>query len=131
MQKEYNLSFYYKQMLSNIQRLEVWLWILISAYWATWIWNLMACMPNPHKDICEIFKTNNFSYSFWLISSFLLLLFWILYFDNIILVILCTIELIITICLYIIIVPNKHNQIKKYQKDEKKFKENCKNLHKY
>lgn len=110
---------------------ELVIWLLISAYWVTWIWNLMACMPNPHKDIWEIFKLNNFSYSFWLISSLCLFLFWVIYLDNIVLSFLTAIEMWIIIGIYLIMIPRKNAQIKKYKKAEKEFKQTCKKGHKY
>ena len=110
---------------------EIILWLLISAYGITWIWNLMASMPNPHKDIWEIFKLNNFSYSFWLISSLLLFVCGIIHFDNVVLSYILAIEMITIIWLYIVMVPKKHNQIKKYKKTEKKFKEECKKRYEY
>jgi len=103
--------------------------ILITIYWATWLWNLLAYTPNPKiDDDDELFNFNKASYIFRLITSLLFLLFWISEFKNEILVYLTVIEIVIIILAYLYLLIAKANQSKKQIKRLKEQDEYKKDL---
>ena len=102
--------------------------VLITIYWATWLWNLIAYTPDPKiDDDDELFKFNKASYIFWLITSLLFLFFWISEFKNDILVYLTVIEIIIIIISYLYLLLTRCNQSKKQIKRLKEQDEYRKN----
>ena len=95
--------------------------ILITIYWATWIWNFLARTADPRiDDDAEIFRLNKRSYIFWLITSLIFFFFWISEFKNQTLVYLTVIEIVILILFYMYLLFSA--QIKNL-KQAKKIKE--------
>ena len=102
--------------------------VLITIYWATWIWNLIAHTPDPKiDDDDELFKFNKVSYIFRLITSLLFFSFWISEFKNEILIYLTVIEIIVIIIAYMYLIITRGNQTIKQMKRLKKLDEARKN----
>jgi len=98
--------------------------VLITIYWATWIWNLIAHTPDPKiDDDNELFKFNKVSYIFRLITSLLFFSFWISEFKNEILIYLTVIEIIVIILAYMYLIITRGNQTVKQMKRLKKLDE--------
>lgn len=98
--------------------------VLITIYWATWIWNLIAHTPDPKiDDDDELFKFNKVSYIFRLITSLLFFSFWISEFKNEILIYLTVIEIIVIILAYMYLIITRGNQTVKQMKRLKKLDE--------
>ena len=96
--------------------------VLITIYWITWIWNLIAHSPDPKiDDDDEIFKFNKTSYIFRLISSLLFFFFSISEFKNEILIYLTVIEIIIVLIWYAYLITTKWNYTIKQMKKIKQM----------
>ena len=104
----------------NSIRFDITLWILISAYWLTGVWNFMASMPEPH-DWIEFFKLNRFSYTFRLITSLIFFSFGIIQFQHSVLSYLTVIEIIIVIITYLILITSKQKYLKKQKRMKKEL----------
>lgn len=110
-------------------RFNIVLWILITAYWASWLWNFFATVPGCSKEDAEILWYNTKSnYSFRLISSLIFFLLWISQFHYACLIYLSIIEIYVIIIAYLYLIikkrkyikqeKNKRNQINKRRFDE-------------
>ena len=86
--------------------------VLITAYGANGIWNFIAYTPWGCCDD-DFFKYNQFNYTFWLISSLIFLAFWTLQFQRPILVYLSLIEMVALIIIYMFLIADKRECIKK------------------
>lgn len=107
------------------------LWILVTAYWASGIWNFMAFIPWWSKEDYEmLWYTNKSNYSFWLISSLLFFLLWISQFSYTCFIYLSIAEIYVVIIAYLYLVANKRryskNNKEKIKELEKKRIENLK-----
>ena len=98
--------------------------ILITIYWATWIWNLLAYTPDPKiDDDDELFKFNKVSYIFWLVTSLIFFFFGISEFKNATLIYLTVIEIILIIIGYLYLIITRGNETSKQMKRLKKLDE--------
>ena len=86
--------------------------ILITLYGATWVWNFIACIPDSENSDDDLFKFNQSSYTFWLISSLIFFWFWISQFRYPTLVYLTVIEIFIIILIYLHLIRCKLKYIK-------------------
>lgn len=101
-------------------RFNIVLWILITAYWAAWIWNFIAFVPGCTKNDAEIMWYNNKSnYSFRLISSLLFFLLWISQFQYTTLIYLTLWEIYLTVITYVYLIFKKWHYLKT-NRDKKK-----------
>ena len=101
-------------------RFNIVLWILITAYWAAWIWNFIAFVPECTKNDAEIMWYNNKSnYSFRLISSLLFFLLWISQFQYTTLIYLTLWEIYLTVITYVYLILKKWHYLKT-NRDKKK-----------
>ena len=107
--------------------------VLITIYWITWIWNLIAHSPDPKiDDDDELFKFNKTSYIFRLISSLLFFFFGISEFKNEILIYLTVIEIIIVLIWYTYLITTKWNYtIKQMKKIKQKVKDRKERIRKW
>ena len=110
-------------------RFNVILWVLITAYWAAWIWNFMAFIPWCSKDDAEIlWYKNKSNYSFRLLSSILFFLLWISQFQYPSLIMISIWEIYLIIVIYLIILIKKRsysekNKRKTWQINRKRYSE--------
>ena len=96
--------------------------ILITAYWASWIWNFFAFIPEGNEDDKKILWYNNKSnYSFRLISSLLFFLLWISQFRYAWLVYLTIWEIYITVIIYLYLIIKKRSYLKENKNKEKEI----------
>ena len=103
-------------------RFNVVLWILITAYWISGIWNFMAFVPGWTKDDAKMIWYNKSNYSFWLISSLLFFILWISQFHYKIFVYLTMWEIYLTIILYLYLTTKKRCYLKTNKKKAKEKK---------
>lgn len=116
------ILFHWKQKMNALfgeLRFNIIVWIVITAYWITVIWNLIAVVPESATKDNDIFKFNKWSYSFRLFSSLLFFLFGISQFQYPILVLLTVIEMIIIISVYIYLLASKAQSLKRRKKNLK------------
>ena len=103
-------------------RFNIVLWLLITAYWASGIWNFIAFIPNYSNEDAKILWYNDKSnYSFRLISSLLFFLLWISQFQYLSLVYLTMGEIYITIIAYLYLTVKKRNYLIETKKKRKEF----------
>ena len=103
-------------------RFNVILWILITAYWASGIWNFIAFIPGYSDEDAKILWYNNKSnYSFWLISSLLFFLLWISQFQYISLIYLTIGEIYLTIIIYLYLIIKKRSYLIENKKKAKEI----------
>jgi len=103
-------------------RFNVILWLLITAYWASGIWNFIAFVPGCScEDAKILWYTNKSNYSFWLISSLLFFLLWISQFQYISLVYLTIGEIYLTIIIYIYLIIRKRTYLAENKKKTKEI----------
>lgn len=96
------------------------LWLLITTYGASWIWNFIAFVPGWNKDDFKILKYSNKSnYAFWLISSLLFFLLGISQLHYSSLVYLTMWEMYLTIFIYLFLIIKKWRYFK-HNKDKQK-----------
>ena len=95
------------------------LWILITAYWASGIWNFLAFIPECSDEDAEmLWYKRSSNYSFRLISSLIFFLLWISQFRFLSLIYLTMGEIYLTVIIYFwIIIRNLH-----YTKENRKKK---------
>ncbi len=94
--------------------------VLITAYGATGVWNFIAYTPGGLCDD-DFFQYNEFNYTFWLISSLIFLGLWTLQFKYPILVYLSLVEMIILIIIYMFLIAQKQECIKRQRKMRKEM----------
>lgn len=94
--------------------------VLITAYGATGVWNFIAYTPGGLSDD-DFFQYNEFNYTFWLISSLIFLGLWTLQFKYPILVYLSLIEMIVLIIVYMFLIAQKQECIKRQRKMRKEM----------
>lgn len=122
--KKYNLHLVkFKMDLPLDQfRFNLILRILITAYWASWIWNFFAFIPESNEEDKKILWYNNKSnYSFRLISSLLFFLLWISQFRYAWLVYLTIWEIYITVIIYLYLIIKKRSYLKENKNKEKEI----------
>ena len=100
---------------------DVILWLLITAYGATGIWNLIAYTPWNCDDECFI-KPNTFNYTTWLISSLIFFSLWISQFKHIELILLTVLEMVVVILFYISLLTSKQKIADKQKAKAKEIK---------
>ena len=99
------------------------LWVLITAYWASGIWNFMAFVPWSMKDDARLlWYSNRSNYSFWLISSLIFLLLWISQFRYPILTYISIAEIYLIIIVYLCLVVGKRSYLKNNKEKIKEMK---------
>ncbi len=104
-------------------RFNIVLWLLISAYWASGIWNFIALVPGCSDEDAEIlWYSSKSNYSFWLISSLIFFLLWISQFHYPILITLSIIEIYIIIVAYLYLIIHKRCYLRKNKKKESQIK---------
>jgi hypothetical protein len=104
-------------------RFNVVLWILITAYGISGIWNFFAFIPGMSKEDAEILWCNwNSNYSFRLISSIIFFLFWISLFRYPMLIYISIIETYLVIIIYLLLMIKKWRFFKKNKTKSKKIK---------
>ena len=102
--------------LFNELRFNIAFWVVITAYWATWVGNFIACIPDSDNNDDELFRFNKANYHFRLISSLIFFLFWISQFKFPSLVYLTVIEIFSIIIIYLYLIVCKQKYIKRKQK---------------
>ena len=101
---------YTMHLLLNDLWFNIVIWILITMYGATWIWNLIASLPNLSKDDCDILKFNTSNYSFRLISSLIFFFLGISQFRYPVLIYLTALEILIVIIVYLYLFIHKQKE---------------------
>lgn len=98
--------------------------ILITAYWASWIWNFIAFVPGNYKDDDAdiLWYSNKSNYSFWLISSLIFFLLWISQFQYIRLTYITIAEIFIIIICYMYLCIYKRKYMKKNERNIKELR---------
>lgn len=103
-------------------RFNVILWLLITAYWASGIWNFIAFVPGYSEEDAKILWYNNKSnYSFRLISSLLFFLLWISQFQYLSLIYLTIGEIYLTIIIYLYLIIKKRSYLIENKKKAKEI----------
>ena len=107
-------------------RFNIVLWILITAYGISGIWNFIAFVPGRTKEDAKIMWYNNkTNYSFRLISSLLFFILWISQFHYEILVYITLWEIYLTVIIYLYLIIKQYcylkaNKIKKRESDKRR-----------
>ncbi len=105
-------------------------WVLITAYWATGVWNFIACIPDSQNNDDDLFRFNKSNYTFWLVSSLIFFMFWISQFRFPNLVYLTMAEMFIIILVYLRLIIKKQRYLKnkkrKLNEIDKRVKEDMK-----
>ena len=88
--------------------------LLITAYWASGIWNFFAFVPGGSEEDAEIlWYSHNTNYSFWLISSLLFCVLGISQFRFPCLIYITTGEIYLIIVIYLCLIIKKHRYSRK------------------
>lgn len=96
--------------------------ILITAYWASGIWNFFAFIPWWTREDAEmLWCSYNSNYSFRLISSLIFFLLWISLFRYPALVCISAIEAYLTIIIYAWLIAKKWRFVKKNKARSRKI----------
>ncbi len=107
-------------------RFNIVLWVLITAYGISGIWNFIAFVPGRTKEDAKIMWYNNkTNYSFRLISSLLFFILWVSQFHYEFLVYITLWEIYLTIIIYLYLIIKQYcylktNKIKKRESDKKR-----------
>lgn len=103
-------------------RFNILLWVLITTYWISGIWNFMAFVPWQTKEDAKItWYSNKSNYSFWLISSLLFFILWVSQFRYEFLVYITMWEIYLTVIVYMCLITKKRCYLRKNKNMEKEI----------
>ena len=100
-------------------RFNVVIWLLITIYGASGIWNFAAFVPGCSEEDMKILWYNKSNYSSRLVSSLLFFCLWISQFRYLSLIYLTMGEIYLTIFVYLVLVIRKRRYLR-YNKDREK-----------
>ena len=126
MLKEFNLLYFCRIKMDlpllDQFRFNLVLWLLITFYGASGLWNFAAYVPGCSEDDMKILRCNNrSSYSSWLISSLLFFLLGISQFRYVSFIYLTMWEMYLSIFVYLILIFRKWHYLKQNRDKEKEI----------